>query len=113
MDTKALAEYASRMKTLRDLRALKQSVRESGRANLVTADLAAVEQDIRRAERDLQPDFEAVSAFVDSISDAQTRIVFRLHYVNGLSWSETAEALNTTKGTVRAIAKRFLGSAHT
>ena len=50
-----------------------------------------------------------IEAFVSGIEDDQTRMVFRLRFLRGLSWKEVAQILGqyTTEGSVKAACYRF------
>jgi len=50
-----------------------------------------------------------IEAFVSGIEDDQTRMVFRLRFLRGLSWKEVSQILGqyTTEGSVKAACYRF------
>lgn len=54
---------------------------------------------------------ERLENYIGSIEDAQTRTVFRLRYVNGLSWQQMAVRLGgNTADSVRMMHNRHLYS---
>lgn len=50
-----------------------------------------------------------IEAFVAEIEDLQTRIIFRLRFLRGLSWKEVSQILGqyTTESSVKAACYRF------
>ncbi len=54
-----------------------------------------------------------IEAFVSGIEDDQTRMVFRLRFLRGLSWKEVSQILGqyTTEGSVKAACYRYFRDA--
>ena len=64
-----------------------------------------VKDKTRQAER-------KISAYIDTIQDDQTRLIFRLRFLRCLTWSEVAALIGgrNTASSVRAICYRHLKS---
>ena len=74
------------------------------------AELADLDTQIRQKERTIRRREAMIERFVMSISDNQTRLVFRLRFLRGLSWGEVATMLggrNSTDG-VKKVCYRYL-----
>lgn len=55
-----------------------------------------------------------IEKYVDDIPDLKVRLIFRLHYVHGVSWSGVAREMHYSKSGVRSIVERYLRTpAHT
>ena len=65
--------------------------------------IADAKEDIARSE-------SAVVAFISTIGDLQTRTIFRLRFLGGMSWKEVATATGggNTEGSVQKICYRYL-----
>ena len=73
--------------------------------NDLEAEIKTLKEEIRKSEIEVLP-------FVSGIQNPQTRMIFRLRFVHGMGWDETARMIggkNTANG-VKAVCYRYLSS---
>ena len=76
----------------------------------LAAEIADVSRETDRIRAKLIRQEPEISAFIDTIQDAQTRTIFRLRCLRGMGWGEVASVMggkNTPAG-VRVIYFRYL-----
>ena len=73
-------------------------------AEIADADayIAYIEAEIRESEG-------AILTFIQSVDDMQTRLIFRLRFLRGLTWGEVSQVLGpyTSENSVKSICYRF------
>ncbi len=75
-----------------------------------TAEIVDMQQLIEELKQAAEQERAKVEAYINSIDDEQTRLIFRLRFLHCLTWQEVAEIIgrrNTAAG-VRMICKRHL-----
>ena len=78
----------------------------------LAAEIADMQDKIRRLEKESCQVKREISAYIDTIQDDQTRMIFRLRFLRCLTWGEVAALVggrNTEKG-VKNICYRYLKS---
>lgn len=77
-------------------------------------DLAAEIADMRETVAQLRVEIDcseaAITAYIQTIADARTRMIFRLRFIRGLAWCEVAGVLGAgnTENAVKNICYRYL-----
>lgn len=108
MTISELSVHLARVKELQKHKAFRDSI--SGQGG-IDDDLQILDAMISRMESELVEGNKRVEEYARSIDDIQVRVAFRLHYINGLSWTETAKAMGTgTKQGVRSMVRRYVVS---
>lgn len=66
--------------------------------------------DVRRLERIVARSEVEVKAFIDSITDSRTRLIFRLRFLCGCKWEEVADMIGgrNSENSVKHICYRYL-----
>ena len=75
-----------------------------------TAEIVDMQQLIEELKQAAEQERAKVEAYINSIDDEQTRLIFRLRFLHCLTWQEVAEIIgrrNTAAG-VRMICKRHM-----
>lgn len=77
-----------------------------------------IERNIRKLERtreQLEAQLESVEAFINQIDKSELRVMFRLYYIDGMTWIQVAHRMNCifpqkkyTEDNCRMKHKRFL-----
>lgn len=72
--------------------------------------IADAKEDIARTEAKIARSESAVVAFISTIGDLQTRTIFRLRFLGGMSWKEVATATGggNTESGVKNICYRYI-----
>lgn len=67
---------------------------------------------IARLESECEQEKKILGWYIDTIEDAQTRMIFRLRFVHCMTWSQVAKAIGgrNTANSVKAICYRYLKS---
>lgn len=67
---------------------------------------------ISRIESRCAGEKRILESYIDTIEDAQTRVIFRLRFVHCMTWFQVAKAVGggNTANSVRAICYRYLKS---
>lgn len=76
----------------------------------LAVEIADLSAHIETLRDQLARDEKVIAGFIDGIADAQTRIIFRLRFLRGLSWKTVADYIggrNTEQG-VKMICYRYL-----
>lgn len=108
MTAEELNTHTRKVACLRDMRRKRDALTSS---EAIAHDVAVLDAEILALDHDLAESARRIERYVESIEDTWTRVLFRLHYVNGLSWSETAHAVGgNTKDSVRMACKRYICS---
>ena len=78
----------------------------------LAAEIADTKAHIQRLERRAGQAAGCISAYIDTIEDQHTRMIFRLRFIRCLTWGEVAAVIgghNSGRG-VKAICYRYLKS---
>lgn len=78
----------------------------------LAAEIADTKAHIQRLERRAGQAAGCISAYIDTIEDQHTRMIFRLRFIRCLTWGEVAAVIgghNSERG-VKAICYRYLKS---
>ena len=106
MTIKELSAHLAGVKELQKHKAFRDSI--SGQGG-IDDDLQILDGMISRMESELVESSKRVEEYARSIDDIQVRVAFRLHYINGLSWAETAKAMGQiTRQGVRSMVRRYI-----
>ena len=67
---------------------------------------------IARLESECVQEKKILERYIDTIEDAQTRMIFRLRFIHCMAWSQVAKAIGgrNTANSVKAICYRYLKS---
>ena len=81
----------------------------------LAVEIVDMETRVQDLMREVEQEEKRISAFIDSIRDEQTRMIFRLRFIRGLLWREVAEVVGgqNTEQSVKAICYRYLASLKT
>lgn len=65
---------------------------------------------IARLESECEQEKKILGWYIDTIEDAQTRMIFRLRFVHCMTWSQVAKAIGgrNTANSVKLICYRYL-----
>ena len=82
----------------------------SDRVGSFAAEIADLEAQIDRERSALAESEERIGAWIATIADGTTRMVFRLRFVRGLTWKEVSQVLGsyTTERSVSEICYKYL-----
>lgn len=74
------------------------------------AAIADAKTEITRTEAEIARSESAIAAFISTIGDLQTRTIFRLRFLGGMSWKEVATAIGggNTEAGARMACHRYL-----
>lgn len=78
----------------------------------LAVEIVDMETSIMQAEARVKASEEKVNAFILAIDDNQTRLVFRLRFLRGLTWKEVATVIGgrNTEEAVKMVCYRYLGN---
>lgn len=78
----------------------------------LAAEIVDMETSIMQAEARVKASEEKVNAFILAIDDNQTRLIFRLRFLRGLTWKEVATVVGgrNTEEAVKMVCYRYLGN---
>ena len=82
----------------------------SDRTQNLAVRCAELEDEIDRLQKAVKASKGSIQAFIDTIPDRRTALVFSLRFVDGYEWQQVAEIIggrNTTEG-VKSMCYRFL-----
>lgn len=76
----------------------------------LAAEIADMRETISRREVDVARSEAAVVVYIQTIEDSQTRMIFRLRFIHGMSWKEVAAAVGgrNTESGVKNICYRYI-----
>ena len=76
----------------------------------LAVEIADLDTQIETLEWAVQESEKRILPFINGIRDIQTRMIFRLRFVRGLTWVQTAATLGggNTEASVRMICTRYL-----
>lgn len=72
-------------------------------------ELAEIEDHIAQMEKEIKAEEPQIEAFISTIGDARTKLIFRLRFIRGYSWKEVSAVLGKycSETTARAACYRF------
>lgn len=72
--------------------------------------LGSQREDVQRLEKIVARSEVEVKAFIDSIADSRTRLIFRLRFLCGCKWEEVADMIGgrNSENSVKHICYRYL-----
>ena len=78
----------------------------------LAVEIAEAETDLTLLQKEIETQERTVLSFIGTISDLQTRMVFRLRFIRGLTWGEVAEVVGgrNTEDSVKSLCYRHLKS---
>lgn len=76
----------------------------------LAAEIADLKETITGLTEELSRSETKVTAFIQTITDNRTRLIFRLRFIRGLPWCEVADALGryATEAGVKSACLRYL-----
>lgn len=76
----------------------------------LAVEIADLETEIEALEAEISASETEILAYVRSIRDTQTRMIFRLRFLRGLSWKEVATVVGgrNTADSVKVMCYRYL-----
>lgn len=75
----------------------------------LATEIADVKTEISQLEAEIARSEAAIVDYVNSIKDAQTRMIFRLRFIRGMSWKEVAATIGwITESGVKSIYNRYI-----
>ena len=81
---------------------------EQLRLPLPQEEKTAVEAEIAALEKALLHSAEEIEEYVDSIPDVRVRLILRMHYVHGMSWTDVARETHYSRSAARMAVKRYM-----
>lgn len=112
-----LHEARDRLQSLRDyvLRAQSYDAMPHGtgttdKVGTLAIKIAEQEETVKRYERIVKRSEADIKAYVDSIEDNRTNLIFYLRFISGYTWDEVAEVIGgrNTAEAVKAVCYRYL-----
>lgn len=76
----------------------------------LAAEIADMRETVARRQAAVTRSEEAVAAYIGTIEDSQTRMIFRLRYIHGMAWKEVAAAVGgrNTENSVKSVCYRYI-----
>lgn len=76
----------------------------------LAAEIVEIERDIERMRCKIAASEQKIACFISSIDDPNTRVIFRLRYLHGLTWKEVAAVLGRfqTEASVKSTCYRYM-----
>lgn len=78
----------------------------------LAVEIADMDTRIQFLEDEIKAGEEAILPFIRSIEDDQTRLIFRLRFIRGLTWKEVAAVIGgrNSEDSVKMVCYRYLGN---
>ena len=75
-----------------------------------TAEIVDMQQLIEQLKQQAEQERAKVAAYINSIDDEQTRLIFRLRFLHCLTWAEVAEIIGrkNTAAAIKSVCYRYL-----
>lgn len=110
MTKQELNHHLTLLQRLEEARGLLDSLEAAGLA----AETAGILDDIAHLDMELQQSEAVVTAWMRTIEDIPTRIIFRLRFLRGLEWKAVAALIGgrNTTNSVKAVCYRYLEAHH-
>ena len=76
----------------------------------LAAEIADMRETVARRQTAVARSEEAVAAYIGTIEDSQTRMIFQLRYIHGMAWKEVAAAVGgrNTENSVKSVCYRYI-----
>lgn len=77
--------------------------------NLAT-EIADMRETVARRKAAVAKSEETIATYISAIGDSQTRMIFRLRFIRGMSWKEVAATIGgrNTEAGVKAVCYRYI-----
>lgn len=77
--------------------------------NLAT-EIADMRETVARRKAAIAKSEETIATYISTIGDSQTRMIFRLRFIRGMSWKEVAATIGgrNTEAGVKAVCYRYI-----
>ena len=77
--------------------------------NLAT-EIADMRETVARRQAAVAKSEETIATYISAIGDSQTRMIFRLRFIRGMSWKEVAATIGgrNTEAGVKAVCYRYI-----
>lgn len=78
----------------------------------LAVEIADMDTRIQFLEDEIKTGEETILPFIRSIEDDQTRLIFRLRFIRGLTWKEVAAVIGgrNSEDSVKMVCYRYLGN---
>lgn len=78
----------------------------------LASEIADMEVELEQLEQQVKASEERIAPFIYAIDDVQTRFIFRLRFLRGLTWKEVATVIGgrNSEESVKMVCYRYLGS---
>lgn len=79
----------------------------------LAAEIADMRETVARRQTAVARSEEAVAAYIGTIEDSQTRMIFRLRYIHGMTWKDVAAAVGgrNTENSVKSACYRYIAQS--
>lgn len=76
----------------------------------LAVEIADMKDSIKLLKKEIEQEEQVVAKFISGIDDIQTRMIFRLRFVRGLSWKEVASIMGKkySEESVKSCCYRYL-----
>ena len=110
MTKRELNQHRTLLQRLEKNRTLLASLEAAGLAD----EAAGIRDDIASLDAEVQRSAAAVTAWVDTVEDLPTRMIFRLRFLRDLEWKTVAALIGggNTKASVEKRVARYLEAHH-
>lgn len=81
----------------------------------LAADIADLETEIEQMQKQVDESAKGVTAFISTIPDVQTRMIFKIRFCRGYEWKQVARVLGggNSEASVKSAAYRYIESCNT
>lgn len=81
----------------------------------LAADIADLETEIEQMQKQVDESAKGVTAFISTIPDVQTRMIFKIRFCRGYEWKQVALVLGggNSEASVKSAAYRYIESCNT
>lgn len=106
----ALSNLEAKILGAQQFDGMPHSQEASRKTEQLAALLEAQREDVRRLERIVARSEVEVKAFIETIKDNRTRLIFRLRFLCGCKWEDVAGLIGgkNTRDAVRHVCYRYL-----
>lgn len=76
----------------------------------LAAEIADMRETVARRKAAVAKSEETIATYISTIGDSQTRMIFRLRFIRGMSWKEVAATIGgrNTEAGVKAVCYRYI-----
>lgn len=76
----------------------------------LAAEIADMRETVARRKAAVAKSEETIATYISTIEDSQTRMIFRLRFIRGMSWKEVAATIGgrNTEAGVKAVCYRYI-----